>query len=89
MPSSACVSASMRPAAALCGRFVSLHLRACFAAIGYRSFLGVVKTVYHIQHRALAGTVRADDRSNLALSNIKANAIERFDIAEMFTDMLY
>src|SRR5205085_11373372 len=46
-----------------------------------RALLGMVDAVDDVEHRALAGAVRTDDRPDLVLAYVQADAGERPDAA--------
>ena len=61
------------------GRQVRIHLRALFATEHDPAFLGMVNAVDHVQHRALAGAVGANDRPYFMLADIEGNIAQRLD----------
>ena len=67
---------------------VRLHRRARLAAEGDRALLRAVDAVDHVQHRALAGAVRADDGADLVLAHVEAHVGERLHAAEGERDAL-
>ena len=70
------------PRYAAIGRLVRAHLRACFTLEGDTALLRVIEAVDDIEHRGLAGTVRADDRTNFPFANVEGNAAHRLHATE-------
>src|SRR5690606_38024634 len=58
------------------------------AAIGDRADLRMVEAVDHIQHRSLAGAVRADDRQDLVLADLEGDVADRPHPAERQADVV-
>jgi hypothetical protein len=77
------------PGDALPGDLVRLQWPALLAMEPDLAFLRVVKAVDDIQHRRLAGPVRADDGADLALADIEADILDRGDAAEALGDVLH
>ncbi len=67
--------------AAIC-RIVRAHLRAGLTLECDAPLLGLIEPVDDIEHRRLAGTVRPDNRANLAFMDIERNVADRFHAAE-------
>ena len=59
-----------------------LHARQALASKGDAAFLGDVDAIDDVEHRALAGTVRADDRPHFVLEHVEADVGQRLDAAE-------
>jgi len=53
------------------GRHVRLHLLTLGTAVEDLAILRVVNTVDHVEHRALAGTVGADDGAHFVLADVE------------------
>ena len=53
------------------------HVREGLAAEGDRALLRLVDAVDAVEHRALAGAVRADDRADLVLADVEADVGQR------------
>ena len=64
------------------GRLERPHLRAGFAAEGDAAFLRMIEAVDDVEHRGLAGAVRADDRADFALADIERHVGDRLHAAE-------
>jgi hypothetical protein len=73
---------------ALGGRLVGTHLVARLPEVDDGALLRVVDAVDDVEHRALAGAVRADDGADLAALDLEADAGERLDAAETQADVL-
>ena len=58
------------------------HAAALFALEGDAAIGRVIETVDAVQHRGLAGAIRADDRADFALADVERNIRERLDAAE-------
>ena len=54
-----------------------------------RAFLRRVDAVDAVQHRALAGAVRPDDRAHLVLAHVEADVGQRLHAAEAQADVLH
>ena len=63
-------------------RLVGPHLRARLALEGDAAFLRMVEAVDDVEHRGLAGAVRADDGADLALADVERHVGERLHAAE-------
>src|SRR5207302_4260719 len=63
-------------------RLVRVEAPARAALEGDRPGLRPVDAVHDVQHRALAGAVRADDGADLALAHVEGHALERLHSAE-------
>jgi hypothetical protein len=46
------------------------------------SLLRPIDAVDHVEHRTLAGTIRADDRADLVFANVEGNVGQRLDATE-------
>ena len=64
------------------GAVARVHVRAGLAAEGDAPLLRAVDAVDHVQHRALAGAVGADDGAHLVLAHVEAHLGERLHAAE-------
>ena len=64
------------------GGVVGPHLGARLAFEGDNAFLRLIKSVDDIEHRRLAGAIRADDGADLAFANIERYAADGFDAAK-------
>src|SRR5690606_16039118 len=73
---------------ALHRRHVRLHPAALLAAEDDAAFLRVVDTVDDVEHRALAGTVGADDGPDLVLAHVEGNVGQRLDAPETQRNVL-
>ena len=58
------------------------HAAALFALESDAAMCRVIETVDAVQHRRLAGPIRADDRADFALADVERNIRERLDAAE-------
>ena len=58
------------------------HLLSGPPLVGNGAFLGVIKAVDHIEHRALACPIGADDRTDFPFANIKTDIHERVHTAK-------
>src|SRR6185312_8412103 len=59
-----------------------IHPREILAVEPDRAALRVIETVDDIEHRGLAGAVRADDRADFAAPYVERDVVERGDAAE-------
>src|SRR6185312_8274729 len=59
-----------------------LHARQAFASKADAAFLRDVDAIDDVEHRALAGAVRADDRPHFVLQHIEADVGQCLDAAE-------
>jgi hypothetical protein len=75
---------AMPAAAAWCG----LILGAAHALVGDAAFLRMVEAVDAVEHRGLAGAVRADDGADLALADVEGDVGDRLHAAEAQRDVL-
>ena len=75
---------AMPPWAASCGRI--LHAR--LALEGDAALLRMIEAVDDVQHRRLAGAVRADDGADLALADVEGDVAQRLHAAERQRDVL-
>ncbi len=66
----------------LLGRLVRLHARACAAPVGDPAVLRMIEAIDHVEHRGLAGAVRADDGADLALADVERHVGNRAHAAE-------
>jgi len=64
------------------GRLVRMHVAELAAAKADGAGLRVVHAVHHVEHRALAGAVGADDGAHFVLAHIERNTVERSYAAE-------
>ena len=69
------------------GDLARVHVREGPAAQADRALLRLVDAVDAVEHRALAGAVRADDRADLVLADVEADVGERLDAAEAQADV--
>src|SRR6516164_5376637 len=65
------------PGDALSGGVIGPHSPAGFALPRYRPGLRMVEAVDYIEHRGLAGAIRANHREDLAVPDLEADLIER------------
>ena len=63
-------------------RRVRTHGLARLALEGDAAGLRMIEAVDHVQHRGLAGAVRADDGADFALADIEGDVADRLDAAE-------
>jgi hypothetical protein len=64
------------------GAAVRLHVAARLAEERDAALLRAIDAVQHVQHRALAGAVGADDGAHLVLAHVEAHLRERLHPAE-------
>ena len=69
-------------------RLVRPHLGARLALERDAAVLRRVEAVDHVEHRGLAGAVRADDRADLALADVERDVGDRLHAAEGERDVL-
>jgi hypothetical protein len=70
-------------------RHVGLHLALRSAAEDDLALpAAVIDAVDHVEHRALAGAVGADDGADLVLADVEGNVGQRLDAAEAQRDVL-
>ena len=67
---------------ALAGGEVGAHVVPALALEGDHAFLRVIEAVDDVEHRRLAGAVRADDGADLALADVEGDVAQRLDAAE-------
>ncbi len=65
-----------------CGSLVGPHAAVALALVGDGAFQRPVESVDNVQQGTLSRTVRADDRQDLSLADLEADAIERADATE-------
>ena len=63
-------------------RLMRAHFRARLALEQNAAVLRMIESVDHVEHRGLAGAVRADDGADFALADIERNIGERLHAAE-------
>ena len=68
----------MPPSAASCGP----HLRARRALERDAALLRMIEAVDDVEHRGLAGAVRADDGADFAFADVEGDVADRFHAAE-------
>jgi len=73
---------------ALRGRLIRAHARALAALIGDAPLLWMVEAVDAIEHRGLAGAVRANDGAHLALSDVEGDVANGLHAAKRQGDIL-
>jgi hypothetical protein len=69
------------------GHLARVHVLEGLAAQRDRAFLRRVDAVDAVQHRALAGAVRADDGAHLVLAHVEADVGQRLHAAEAQADV--
>src|SRR4029077_18554911 len=67
---------------AAASRLVGTHLRPLLALEGDAPVLRLIEAVDDVEHRRLAGAVRADDGADLAFADVEGDIAQRFDAAE-------
>src|SRR3546814_14500828 len=65
-----------------------VHRRQPAALEGDAARPRLVEAIDAVEHRRLAGAVRADDREDLALADLEADVVDRGDAAEAEPDVL-
>ena len=70
------------------GRRVRAHAAASLATERDAAFLRMLEAVDDVEHRALAGPVRADDRADLVLADVEADVGERLHATKAQADVL-
>src|SRR6185295_9100140 len=64
------------------GGFVRIHVHELLLLEPDLSLLRVIDAVQHVEHRALAGAVRADDGAHFAAAHVEGHVLQRLDAAE-------
>src|SRR3546814_10894557 len=65
-----------------------VHRRQPAALEGDAARPRLVEAIDAVEHRRLAGAVRADDREDIALADLEADVVDRGDAAEAEPDVL-
>ena len=71
------------------GDLARVHVPEGLAAQADRALLRLVDAVDAVEHRALAGAVRADDGADLVLADVEADVGQRLDAAEAKADVVH
>ena len=71
------------------GHLARVHVAEGLAAQADRALLRLVDAVDAVEHRALAGAVRADDGADLVLADVEADVGQRLHAAEAQADVAH